>query len=397
MTPTQASSPNVSFKAPGKGWRALSASDKTDERMVRAAELAGADLQSSLLSSLQMQHLVVLAGSGCSLEIGGPSMGALWTAAVGDEPTTSAVQVAERVFYDLDSEESPNIESFLSHIEIHLQIHTDQMVQDFLNDCKSEILDKCRGFFSPHDLGAHKTLLHRLARRRVRDHRLKLFTTNYDLCFEGAASQLGGVALDGLSFTAPRRYDPRYYSYDIIRRPRTSSDRGSYLEGVFLLYKLHGSVNWARMPDGTIQEVHKPQPGQACLIYPASGKYQQSFIQPHLESLSQYLSALREPNTCVIVIGFGFNDDHLSAPLLDAIQSNPHLRLIVVDPQLLQQHRASSTGRHWDVLFDHNEKSGDVWFINAGFSAFSTLLPDLRALTPADKLMYAVQGAARGQ
>ena len=58
--------------------------------------------------------------------------------------------------------------------------------------------------------------------------------------------------LDGFSFTAPRRYDPRFFGYDIIRRPRSGDDLGHFLEGVFLLYKLHGSVNWARNADKTI-------------------------------------------------------------------------------------------------------------------------------------------------
>ena len=160
------------------------------------------------------------------------------------------------------------------------------------------------------------------SRRRVRDQRLKVFTTNYDLCFERATSELGGVALDGFSFTAPRRYNPRYFSYDIVRRARIGEDIGHYLEGVYLLYKLHGSVNWERDEEGNVCENESHTPEKACLIYPASGKYQQSFAQPHLESMAQYLSALREPNTCVLVIGFGFNDDHLAEPMLAAAQSS---------------------------------------------------------------------------
>jgi hypothetical protein len=45
-------------------------------------------------------------------------------------------------------------------------------------------LEKCSDFLDVGKLEAHKTVLHRLSRRRVRDPRLKVFTTNYDLCFE---------------------------------------------------------------------------------------------------------------------------------------------------------------------------------------------------------------------
>lgn len=253
----------------------------------------------------------------------------LWNDAVGEQPTNKAKKIADEVNHDLDNK---NIEEFLSKIEAFLQISKDNEAALFLNECKKVILDKCSAFLQKDKLDAHKTFLHRLSRRRVRDQRLKVFTTNYDLCFERATSEIGGVALDGFSFAAPRHYDPRFFNYDIIRRPHSGDDSGNFLEGVFLLYKLHGSVNWAREDYGTIFEKERPEPEEACLIYPASGKYQQSYTQPYLESMAQYLAAVREPNTCVAVVGFGFNDDHLSEPLLAAAKSNPHLRVIIVTP-----------------------------------------------------------------
>jgi hypothetical protein len=255
------------------------------------------------------------------------------------------------------------------------------------------ILDRCSGALAADKLDAHKVFLHRLSRRRVRDQRLQIFTTNYDLCFERAAAALGGVALDGFSFTTPRHYDPRFFGYDIIRRPRSGDDLGHYLEGVFLLYKLHGSVNWARDKDGKICEKDKPTPDEACLIYPAKGKYQQSFVQPHLESMAQYLSAVREPNTCLVAVGFGFNDDHLAEPLLAAVQSNPHLRLIVVDPGA--RTNTTNGNPYWQRFFELSGRGEDVWFINASFADFAQMVPDLKSLTPANALMQAIKGVTR--
>jgi hypothetical protein len=160
---------------------------------------------------------------------------------------------------------------------------------------------------------------------------------------------------------------------------------------VFLLYKLHGSVNWAKSEDGTICEKDQPTPAEACLIYPAQGKYQQSFVQPHLESMAQYLAAVREPNTCLVTVGFGFNDDHLAEPLLGAVQSNPHLRVIVVDPEA----RTNETGGNpnWKRLFGLSYRGEDVWFITATFGEFAQMIPDLKSLTPADSFMKAIKGA----
>jgi len=392
MTAPEKRKVTSAFRAPGADdWRELvaeNANDKEHEKALKAKD----ELKNMLLASLQMQHLVVLAGSGCSLSAGGPSMQDLWNGAVGGEPTVDAIATARKVNHDLKDR---NVEAFLSRVEAFLQVGSDKTVSKFLNSSKRVILDKCTTFLDPGNLGDHKTFLHRLSRRRVRDQRLQVFTTNYDLCFERAAADLGGVALDGFSFTAPRRYDPRFFGYDIIRRPRSGDDLGHYLEGVFLLYKLHGSVNWARGEEGTIYENDEPTPADACLIYPARGKYQQSFVQPHLESMAQYLAAVREPNTCLLVVGFGFNDDHLAEPLLAAVQSNPHLRLIIVDPGADEKVIDANGNRFWKQFFELGGRGEDVWFIKASFGDFAQMVPDLKSLTPADSLMQAIKGVTR--
>lgn len=390
MTALEEKIVRCAFRAPDANeWRALTTDEGAKDQQ-EEAQKARDVLKNMLLASLQMQHLVVLAGSGCSLSAGGPSMLDLWNDAVGTEPTDAAKRVADKVSHDLSDQ---NIEAFLSRIEAALHVSDDNEVAAFLNASKIVILDRCSGFLKNEKLEAHKTFLHRLSRRRVRDQRLKIFTTNYDLCFEWAAGELGGVALDGFSFGAPRLYDPRFFSYDIIRRPRSGDDLGNYLEGVFLLYKLHGSVNWARTGNGAIFETGQRKPEEACLIYPATGKYQQSYTQPYLESMAQYLAAVREPNTCMLVVGFGFNDDHLAEPLLGAVRSNPHLRVIIVDPAA--QANLENGNRYWKQLTELSVREEDVWFIAADFQGFAQMIPDLKSLTPADKLMKAIQGVAR--
>ncbi|RQV98372.1 SIR2 family protein [bacterium] len=391
------------FKASSeKDWCSLEMQPDDTDEVKNQVMTSQNRLKEFLLASLQMQHVVVLSGCGTSLgNVGGPSMRDLWAAAVyrGDvfefEPDNSAKETAKKIGFDITNE---NIEEFLSRIEVYLQINNDNEISDFLKSCKAIILEKCSSFLKVENLEAHRSFLHRLSRRRTRDSRLKIFTTNYDLCFEKAASELGSVALNGFSFTTPRRYDSRFFEYDIVRRSGKNGEASSYLEGVFLLYKLHGSVNWERMSGGAIIEKENPDPENACIIYPAQGKYQQSYIQPYLEAISQYLAALREPNTCVVVTGLGFNDNHISEPLLAAVQSNPHLRLIVADPCAQKNDTNEENvevNNYWKTLFELGEKGADICFLNASFEQFAHLIPDLTALTPSGQLMKAVQGVAK--
>ena len=395
-TGTDIQSLEISFLKPGaQNWEILQAASATNNAGTNSAEdthrveQANETLKATLLQSLQMQHLIVLAGSGCSYYAGGPKMSALWDKVIGETPSDDAKKTAITIRYDLDKEK--NIEKILSQIEAFLSFTPDDDIKTFLDDAQKKILNACHQFIPEAKLDSHNTLLHRLSRRRTRDQRLRIFTTNYDLCFERAAANLGCVAIDGFSFTSPRRYDPRHFDYDIIRRPRSGDDSGNYLEGVFLLYKLHGSVNWEKTADGIIEK-ENPDPQKACLIYPANGKYQQSYNQPFIESISQYLTAIREPNTCLLVMGFGFNDDHLSEPLLSAVRSNPHLRLIVVAPSL-KDRADNCQNPYLKELIELSAKGFDVWFINEPFENFVNRVPDLKSLTPAERLAKAISGA----
>lgn len=364
-------------------------------------------LDDMLLSSLQMPNLVVLAGSGTSLgEVGGPSMRDLWDHAINDEsghPTNEATKIMKTVNFD-EEKEGRNIEALLSQCEAYLQVRENRRVRKFFENCKKVTLHRCSVFLKDENTGlwldqkleGHCTFIHRLSRRRVRDPRLKVFTTNYDLCFERAAGLQRLIVNDGFSFTQPRIFDPRFFGYDIVRRSRLTTEHGDYLEGVFHLLKLHGSVNWASN-NGSIEEKNDPNPSEACLIYPAKGKYQRSYIQPHLELISQYLTSLREPNTCLIITGFGFNDDHLSEPILAAVKTNPRLRLIVVDfkAEVFIERPSEETSHYWKELKVRSNNGDDIWFINASFKDFSFLIPDLRSLTPAQQLENVIKSVGR--
>jgi hypothetical protein len=155
-------------------------------------------------------------------------------------------------------------------------------------------------------------------------------------------------------------------------------------------------VNWERTKTGEIFEKQNPAPERACIIYPTSGKYQQSYIQPHLELVAHYLSTLRESNTCLLIVGFGFNDVHLSEPILSAVKTNPHLRLIISDVNAEQILDTLNINHAWDELAKLSRDGEDIWFINADFSQLSKLLPDLRSLTKAERLAKNIQAIVGG-
>lgn len=363
-------------------------------------------LNEMLLKSLQLPNLIFFAGSGTSLvEVNGPSMWDLWRksmwvdhSSMEGQDSFQKIDEEAKIVMDMvryTEEVNPNIEHFLSQCDAYLLFNEDNVVHTFLNKVKKIILHECSSFIElpTSDISAYESLLQKLARRRVRDPRLKVFTTNYDMCFETAASNLGMMVVDGFSYTRKRRFDGSYFNYDVVRRENESHE---FVEGVMHLFKLHGSVSWERYA-GDIIESSSPVPENAVLIYPAKGKYQQAFIQPHLELLSRFLESLRKPNTCLIMAGFGFNDDHLSEPIISAIKSNSSLKLIIADYKAHTHINtpSSATSRYWAELSQLAGQGYDIHFVNSSFSDFVSLIPHLRALTPAEQLAKAVKQAGK--
>lgn len=343
-----------------------------------------------LLSSLQMQNLLILSGLGTSRHVDGPDMRDLWEACVSGGSEAAAPTLESVRYGKVEGER--NIEELLSRCDAVLQVDPNvPRIAEFRSHAIETILKLCRQPGSDSDrLDLHREFLRRLSRRRARDPRLKLFTTNYDRCFEVAAGSLGLVVVDGFSFSEPRRFDPRFFDYDIVTRNYGSEDSLTLIPGLFRYYKLHGSVDW-RLIRGAIVVDPQVEAQDAALIYPASSKFRASYQQPHLELTAQYLSALRQPNTCLVVVGFGFNDEHLSEPIIAALESNPHLRVVIVSPGGEAKTERDSGNYAWSRLTTLAARGADVAFVGATFQAFVPLIPDLRAMSPADQLVDAVK------
>ncbi|AVH15381.1 SIR2 family protein [Acinetobacter indicus] len=369
-----------------------------DESEEQANDLS--ELKTKLKTALQMPNIMILAGSGTSLgKVKGPSMPDLWKFCIEDSSRKAeADKIISKIKYDLSKPSYQNIEEFLSYCEAYQQINECPVLEDFLIKSKEIILDKCKFDKSSSDLFAHMEFIKKLARRKSKDNRIKLFTTNYDTCFEEAAGKLGITIIDGFTFSAPRIYSPQFFDYDIIKRDSISSpNTPKYLDGVFHIYKLHGSVNWFRREESdgnfTVEQKESNDAKNVCMIFPAKGKYQQSYIQPHLELIAKFLQGIREPNTCLITTGFGFNDDHLSEPIYAALQSNPHLKLIVVDRSVERKFKnLESFSPYWKKFKALADKGLDILFIEADFENFAINIPDLKALSPAENLYQVIHG-----
>ncbi len=386
---------NLRLYVPSDGWKRYA--DKLSDEDEKVESVGAKRLiESAFLNALNATNLLVLTGSGSSLAATNDAakpqpagMNDLWTAVkakVGDAPFETICAMFP------NAPVNGNIEKLLTLCKLYLELNQTSEADEtttvvkFVKDAEEAILSKVDFVDAATGLEAHSAVIQKIGRRGMRKPRARFFTTNYDLCFEEAARRHRFTIIDGFSHALDQTYDRGNFDFDIVRREQ-GKDAPDYIENVFHLYKLHGSVDWRRI-NGEIYRSKGPK-GDPILIYPRSSKYQESFEAPYLDMIGALQASLREPDTALIISGFGFNDDHLSRPILAAMEANMSMRLVVCDPAFLAAEDLASddhvvdpelkTANSYLKAFYRLAKGGDprVHLLNGRFSDMARALPDL--------------------
>lgn len=286
------------------------------------------------------KNLLVLSGAGSSMDVRGPSMQQLWDKA--EEKYKKGnfdgfKIIREAVNFKSDKKD---LEALLSQIDGYGKFVNDPEIEidntkQKLSTIKNDIFDLIKTNCTipiPKENFPHKILLEKLLQRKQTNPRVKVFTLNYDLLFEYAANEVNAIVVDGFSFTFPRTFSGRFFDYDIVQREGSKlKEEDNFIQRVFHLHKLHGSLNWERNNEGKVEI--KENPEKPLMIYPRDAKYEDSYEQPYFEMMARFQRNLRLNNdTVLICIGYSFNDKHINAAIEEALNQNPGFRLAVFDP-----------------------------------------------------------------
>ena len=131
---------------------------------------------------------------------------------------------------------------------------------------------------------------------------------------------------------------------------------GSRLQPYF---KLHGSSNWVPGPSG----------GETRQLLVLGGNKSRTIAQSPLLKWyqEQFDQALRKPNTRLLVIGYGFGDDHINA-LLKAAAKGQNLRIFVIDPNGVDVIDHNRHVKQQGGIYKPGSLAEDLWPIVAGAS-----------------------------
>jgi SIR2-like domain len=268
------------------------------------------------------RHVCALLGAGASRACGLPDV------------TQLQVGVLKRLEQDqreaLSSQlTGRNLEQVLSRLRrIVALLAKDEQTIDDLTSAQAKALDGATCQAIVEELGIGNANLEPMAglaawAARSNYHSpLELFTVNYDLLLEAALESLCVPYFDGFIGSLRAQFqtelvesmpgDPLWVPTYFVR-----------------LWKLHGSVNWARESDGTIvRSGQDVEGGRVAAIYPSDTKYEESRRVPFVVLQDRLRRALRQPETLMLIAGYSFSDSHLSEMLFDAASRHERSELI---------------------------------------------------------------------
>lgn len=239
--------------------------------------------------------------------------------------------------------------------------------------------------------------------------RTHLFTLNYDTLFEQAMEELGVQYFDGFSGRANPRFDPATYGLDVYYPGDVAEGRVRRFDKFVQFYKLHGSIHWHAAPDGTYHARHRDlafarayraasaedkaklldTPDFTSIesfgILPTSQKFSKTLDNPYAHLFRLFHARLNQPQTFLIVAGYGFGDDHVTR-IIETALTNPSLVMLVIEPNpaaaiLERIKRYQGLGQRAFVLTERVAPGGACSFKVATFADFAqNVMPDVKWL-----------------
>jgi len=395
-------------------------------------------LQALIAEWLRMENLVVLTGAGTSVTSGGKTMANLESAvletvnAMKDLPAGAASVIKARQVEGTTTK--VGFEDWLSFLanashlgaalgspfdgvkwkgtanpsQKDLFALTERIGKAIFAECALSLAESTPSAAGSADIAPQLSFLAKLVARDSNLGRAHVFTLNYDTLFEQALELLGIQYFDGFTGRADARFDPSVYGLDIYYPGEVAEGRVRRFDKFVHLYKLHGSIHWQVRGDELRARHPNLQPLKDYLalasaakkaarldelgetiqpvgILPTANKFAQTLAMPFAHLFRSFQIRLSAPQTFLLVLGYGFGDDHVTR-IIETALMNPSLVMLVVEPDpnsktIERIRRYKDLGRRAFVLTPTEAAFTAAQFKNATFDDFArSVMPDVQWL-----------------
>lgn len=294
-------------------------------------------ISSFLVSTIKnSRNLNFLVGSGCSLP-SIPLMSKMIESIKNDEKL-------KKVVSQYNSGNIENLEEFLNWLNSGISFfknnanHQEEYLEAF-NNCKKIIIsiikkgmlnDKYESTIMNYINFYNEIINIRSLKEKnsLPKDPINIFTTNYDLFNELALEKCKFQYTTGFHGEVNRIFDMNNFRFRLVDSENRYKERWDPYNAYIKIYKIHGSINWIFEEQEIKQINFKNNDDINTIIYPTLNKNNQTLQNPYSQLFREFSIQLQKSHSTLIVIGYGFSDDHINK-LISQTLSNENFNLII--------------------------------------------------------------------
>jgi len=272
---------------------------------------------------------VIILGSGASCAAGIPGIGAL----------------AEHLLEKLENNTSDDWKEISNDLRKNVNLET-ALNKTLPEDLIKEIIKTVGGYISEKDREVRDRYFNHNQQMTIpvepllkyyRSEILTIITPNYDCLVEYCCDELKihcntgfvGYFRKALDFEkAERAVEYVDRSVVIKSKRRQIAKRTPHVK----LFKVHGSVDWYDFNNSTVSDIFlissEKYEDKRLIILPGDRKYSKAFHEPYRELIQKADNSLRS-GKAFLMIGYGFNDDHLQEILVKRLKEDEKPGIII--------------------------------------------------------------------
>ncbi len=207
-----------------------------------------------------------------------------------------------------------------------------KIIWDEINNSDLSVLDKITSN-NTEDFEGIKTLFRKFL--DAHPQMLNVVTTNYDRVLEYTLS-----------------YNRINYTDGFIGKTLSNFDESLFgIKNIVNIIKVHGSLSWFNIDEeirflGSGTNKYEPQ-----IIAPGRNKYREGYNSPYRELIQKADNSIKNASA-FLVVGFGFNDEHLTPRIKSQVKKG--IPLVLITKQITENTYSELISAQNYILFEEN-------------------------------------------
>ncbi len=177
--------------------------------------------------------------------------------------------------------------------------------------------------------------------RSVHPQVVNIITTNYDRVIEHVMGFYGIPFTDGFG---EREFN--IFNGDLFTDKNITN-----------LIKVHGSLSWFRVDSSVRYLMMDCESSEPVIISPGKNKYQEAYKTPYRDLIQKSDNLINNASS-FLVVGFGFNDEHLTPKIKEKVNSGTPL--VLITKKITQSCRDELKNAQKYILLQESETTGQT-------------------------------------